>query len=163
MRPKPTAVKEAQGSFVRHPERRNDSEPIPPAKTPTMPESVRACDYAASKWREVCGVLAEMGMLSTADANLIERLAVTYSHWRQALQHVRENGLTIMADTQRGTKLVRNPNALEMHACESELHRQAIELGLTPAARSRLHVPPREDEDDPFNELLARLKRPLQG
>ena len=124
-----------------------------------MPASLTGKKIAKQKWKETCAILAEMRVITIADQVLIERLCLTYAHYLEALADIRKNGLVMDMITQAGVKRVRNPAAQEFHACESDLHKQTSELGLTPSSRSRLKAVEQIDEEDPFDELLARMNR----
>ena len=155
-KPLPSAIKKASGAFKKDPQRENKLEPKPLVGTPEMPADVKKCKVAAAKFKEVCGLLRDMKVLTLTDVDHISRYSVAYANWISCVNQVRKNGIVIL---KANGDLARNPAAVEMHACEAELHKQAVELGLTPSSRTRLKVTEQSDVDDPFSDLLARMGR----
>jgi P27 family predicted phage terminase small subunit len=152
-----TAVHEQRGTFKKDPQRKNVREPEIVLGVPPVPDSIDGDEIAVSKWFHVTGLLADMRVMTVSDADLVESYCLIYSRFRKALDSVRKDGIVIQVLTQAGVKPTRNPAALEMHACMGEMLRQLAEMGLTPASRSKLHAKPKEEEADPFQQLLEKM------
>ena len=152
-----TAVHEAQGSFKKNPQRKNKSEPEAIPGVPSVPDSIEADSVAVAKWFHICGLLSQMRVITQSDSDLIESYCTTYSLYRSSLEHVREHGQVIDVLTQHGSKLGRNPASVELHACMDKMLKLLAEMGLTPASRSKLHAAPKEEEADPFQQLLDKM------
>jgi P27 family predicted phage terminase small subunit len=151
-KPLPTAVKEASGAFEKDPNRRNLDEPQAKKGIPPIPESIVEDDVASKCWESVCGTLNDMGILTVADASVMELYCVTYSQWR-CLSNVVKNGNCSTVDDKG--RVSTSPEANQVHKYSATLLRLMAELGLTPSSRSRIHAEPRV-EDDPFTDFLKR-------
>lgn len=148
----PTAIKEASGALKKDPQRRNQSEPHSEKGIPPIPESIASDAVASNCWQSVCKTLNDMGILTIADASVMELYCVTYSQWRWLSEVVRDgNCMTLNANGGVITK----PEANQVHKYSATLLRLMAELGLTPSSRSRIHAEPKE-EDDPFTDFLKR-------
>ena len=150
-KPLPTAVKDASGEHKNHPSRRNNSEPVAAKGIPPIPESIAADSVASRCWQSVCGTLNDMGILTIADASVMELYCVTYSQWRWLSNVVKDGNCSIA--TEKGVTTL--PEANQVHKYSATLLRLMAELGLTPSSRSRIHATPKE-EDDPFTDFLKR-------
>lgn len=113
----------------------NRSEPEAPKGWPPKPKDLDA--VAEAKWRETCGYLESMKVLSNVYAGALDRYARNYSLFLKAAALVKKHG--IMLPGAKGGH-VRNPAMTEYQKLGGELRRDEAELGLTPAAKSRLHV-----------------------
>jgi P27 family predicted phage terminase small subunit len=146
-KPLATAVKEASGAYRKDPQRRNRLEPQAKRGWPEMPELVAADKVASEYWHRVCAILDELNILTTADVFLLEQQCLDYSQFRYLWTSVREGSVS----DDDGTKT--KPEAREIHKYMDRMVKRMAELGLTPSARSRLHVPQTEDKD-PFQAWL---------
>jgi P27 family predicted phage terminase small subunit len=139
---------------------------------PRMPKSVKADDVARAKWRDTVRILRGRGTLSTGDAQVIELLAVNYSQWLAALEHVRAHGnpMTITVPVRGGTAEVEkeNPNVRTASDCAKQIHALSKSLGLTGIDRDKVkRVKPTEAEQiakpgsalDQFPELFGRKSK----
>lgn len=155
-KPLPTATKEAAGSFNVHPGRRNAAEPKAKRGYPVKPEHIDADDVASGQWDELCKTLDELGILTTADKSLLALYCQTYSEWMKLQLHVQANGCVLFNDKGNASQ---SPEAIQVHRYADRLLKMMSELGLTPSARSRVKVPEKSEEDDPFGELMTRMGR----
>lgn len=152
-KPNAPEIQEQSGAYKKDPQRRNKQAPVMNYSPPPAPESVEDDDVAKAKWDHVCKLLADMGVLATADSDLLEAYCITYSRYRYALQRVLDKGNTV---TNAKGGVSRNPECVEMHKSMDRMAKLLSEMGLTPAARARVKSGNNEDnEEDPF-EMLAR-------
>ena len=151
-KPLPTATKEDSGAFVKNPQRRNELEPKAVRGFPSIPSQIEADAVAAECWQRLTRTLDELGILTTADAEILEAYCIDYSQWRWLSEYVREGNCREVND--KGSSST-SPEAQQVHKYADRLARRMVELGLTPSARSRLQVAKRE-EADPFTEFLQR-------
>lgn len=149
-KPRATAVQEAAGAFVRHPERRNKHEPQPTPGWPACPDFVEADPVAKSCWDSACKTLEQMKILSQADQAVLAVYCSTYSQWRWLSEYVKEGNCREVND--KGTAST-SPEAQQVHKYADRLIRLMAELGLTPSARSRIKVG-NDTEQDPFTAWL---------
>ena len=159
-RPLAQEIHHAQGTFRQNPQRENKQAPKPILGYPQPPESVQSMPKAAAKWVHLCGILEELNMLATCDVDLIEAYCITYAMYRDALANVTRTGQVLMNKNAKGVVEVRrSPFSVELHKYMDRLTKILPEFGLTPASRSRVHTVDQKDEEDPFDELLARMNR----
>ena len=113
-KPKPTAQKVVQGSFKKHPERRNGNEPVPAGDVGDPPAHLD--EYAVTAWHEIVENCCP-GVFGNSDRIAIERaaslLAISRQPWEYEFPAAQETAL-------KG----------ELAAC-----------GMTPADRTKIHVP----------------------
>ena len=124
---KPTAIKEASGTLDHNPQRRNHFEPIPPEGVPEPPDHLP--DIAKIEWYLVAEILAKMRVLTLADRQMLELYCDTYARWRTACQ-----ACDRIPIGETGHAAV---NGIRERAV-GHLRHQLIEMGLTPASRSKI-------------------------
>jgi P27 family predicted phage terminase small subunit len=150
----PTKILEANGAFKKNPDRRNTQEPNVVEGLPEIPVEVAANPIAEQKWYQVCDTLSQMQLLATCDFELISLLAVSYGEYRKALDHVNKHGQAQTVVDEAGNHAFKaNPCCAEMHKHMDRIKRCCIELGLTPAARSKVKAL-KKDEGSAFDEWL---------
>lgn len=149
-KPKPTAVKEIEGTFEKNPQRRNDREPVAPDGAPDCPDYL--CDLAKIEWWYMCSVLDEMGLLSRADRAALEIYCQTFAQWREACQMVAKHGAVIQMKTKSGIQPRRNPFDIIRERNAAACSRLLAEFGLTPSSRSRVQVEKKATDD--FSDFL---------
>jgi P27 family predicted phage terminase small subunit len=133
-RPKPTQLQLLHGAFDKNPQRRNRNEPIAPTEAPICPNHLNA--VAKAEWKKICGQLRELGILSRSDRAALELYCQSYAAWREALKMLEQHGCVV--ETQRGPR--RSPWDVIREKSGAFCTRLLIEFGLTPAARTRVHV-----------------------
>lgn len=144
---------ERDGSYEKNPQRRKPGLPVPVKDRPEKSIDVLSDDVASSKWDELFYTLDQMGMLSSSYSGMMENYSVAYSLYSRSLAHVNENGMLVDGAT---GNLVRNPALIELHKAMDVMTKLQIEMGLTPASRSRVTVAEREEKVDPVLELLRK-------
>lgn len=136
-KPKPTALKEASGSLRKDPQRRNTLEPKPSKSRPAMPKSIGGDPVAKLAWNSLCDQLAEMNVLTAADVFVVEKLAMMESFLDYSWKDKDAALFNRLLATWKGL---------------------LIECGLTPSSRARTKMTVPDEEEDPANELLERMK-----
>ena len=173
-KPKPTALRVAEGNPGKRPI--NAHEPKPRAKRPKMP--LHLSEAARAEWRRVMRILAPMGIVTEAEADLLAMYADAYAHWVEESRaiygpRVDEDGFPLLDDdgmplrpegtivfSGNGTPM-RNPRLVII---EKNLHLMGkcmTELGLTPSARARLVAP--GSDVDPLDKLLDKARQRQKG
>jgi len=140
-RPKPTAVKKANGN----PGKRalNPHEPKPPASKPTCPSHL--VPAAKTEWRRLASTLHEMGVLTVVDRAALAAYCQAYGRWVEAEEQLQKT--PALLKTPSG--YVQQSPWLSIANKQMELmNRYMGELGLTPAARSRIVAAPDAGHDD---------------
>ena len=165
-RPKPTKLKRLAGN----PGKRelNKSEPMPSAEAPDMPPGLPK--LARREWESIVPQLERLGMLSRIDGKALAAYCHAYARWVEAEKQVHKYGMIIeepVIDTATGAqrklrgrfvvRLKKNPAVSASNEALKLMKSFLIEFGMTPAARSRLHVEKQGgDEKDPLEAFLER-------
>lgn len=141
-KPKPTKLHVLNGSYAINPNRQNKNEPEASKSKPRCPRGLTADGKKA--WKEIAGLLDEMGMLSSSYAHLLESYAETYSLWKEAMRKVTHTGICLVSRKNGEIKITRNPYESAAHKYRDALLKMQTEMGLTPSAKSRIHVEQKE-------------------
>lgn len=151
-RPMPTALKVLRGTTAAPAVGLPPSTPVEPRWSDRLPgkDSVTVRADAARVWATVVPDLDRLGLLAQVDQVLVEDLCVCVARLRQCERALSREGLT--RDTERG--VVKNPAATIAAQYRTQLRAYIAELGLSPSARSRLHVEPVDGLDD-LERLLS--------
>jgi P27 family predicted phage terminase small subunit len=132
-RPQPTAIRRANGN----PGKRgyNEAEPQPPEGLPDCPPHLSA--VARAEWDRVAATLHRMGVLTTVDRAALAAYCQSYGRWVEAEDQMKRT--PAMLKTPSG--YVQQSPWLSVANKQLELMgRYMVELGMTPAARSRVQV-----------------------
>jgi P27 family predicted phage terminase small subunit len=136
------------------------AEPTPRKGTPTAPPHLTV--RARARWQHLTTELDAMKILTTADGGIIALAADAWSDYLDAREAVQKaGGATYKSKTAFGATLIKtHPAALAMREAWRRVRLAEIELGLTPAARSRVQIQPPEP-DDPLEDHLTKGPRRL--
>lgn len=141
-KPKPTAVKRAEGNPGKRP--LNENEPQPASGKPKAPAHLSS--VAKAHWHATMRVLFPTGVITLAERDLLTVYCEAWAMKRQAMEEIRpkvgkeghrSGGLTV---TNAAGNTVRNPLLAVVAECNKVILRCQSELGLTPSARARLSV-----------------------
>jgi len=133
--PKPTALKILQGDFDKNPQRRNRDEPTPEAIVPPCPEWLKG--NARREWTRVTKEMSDMNVMTMADRESVEQYCILYGQWRDMVRTVSRDGALVEG---RGGDLVETAASKSSRALSAEILKYLVQFGLTPAARTRIHV-----------------------
>jgi P27 family predicted phage terminase small subunit len=105
------------------------------AGRPVLPECPDYLDkIAKEKWTELCELLADIGLLTKADRDLMAMYCSAFSQWREAADMVKKSGLIV-----RGTGGVcANPCVQIAAIAKREMRDLLTLLGLDQTSRRRL-------------------------
>lgn len=152
-KPKPTALKVLEGNPGKRP--LNGQEPHAPVRVPSCPAVLGS--EARKEYRRAAKLLVQMGVVTEADRAALAAYAMAYGRWVEAERNVAENGM--IQKTSNGN-LIQNPYLSVANRALEQMVKIAAEFGMTPAARSKLHVEPHEEEslaDILFAEATERV------
>lgn len=143
--PTPTEVLKRRGS------RRAASrsgEPKPPSKTPRCPTWLSK--EAKAVWKQLAKQLADLNVLTEIDGNALARYCSLWVRWRRATAFLEKNGETYPLLTNEGAVrcLQQYPEVAVVNKLSVLLLRLEQEYGLTPSARTRIHVAVSAPPDD---------------
>lgn len=149
-RPTPTIVKIRNGNPGHRPLPKN--EPKPPEGIPDPPEWLS--EKARRAWDVIAPLLAEHGVLTTADGAALEGLCETHADWVDAAELVRTQGMAYETTTGAGERIIRANPAMAIKA-DADRRRRAwlVEFGLTPAARSKVTGANGQKQADPWDDF----------
>ncbi|HEV2324552.1 MAG TPA: phage terminase small subunit P27 family [Terracidiphilus sp.] len=156
-KPKPTALKEIQGSRIRN--RRNEPKP---GGIPTCPSGL---DKEAKKeWRRVSRELIATGVLTSVDRAILAAYCKAWSIWQQATKEFEQLRQTAAAEGKSNllfrTKtgyVAQQPLLGIINSSAEQMRRLGAELGLSPSSRARLSVEPKAKETDALSTFFAAL------
>ena len=134
-RPQPTAIRRLNGN----PGKRgyNGAEPRPSPDLPDCPPHLS--EAARDEWDRIAGTLHEVGVLTKVDRAALAAYCQAYGRWVEAEEKMKETPL--MLRTPSG--YVQQSPWLSVANKQLELMgRYMVELGLTPASRSRVVAVP---------------------
>lgn len=152
-RPKPTALKLVTGNAGKR--AINKKEPKPRREIPSCPAHLE--DSGKVAWGRLSVLLDRMGVLTEADSAALERLCDCYTDILECRALIERDGRTYKVKTQTGEILIKgNPAVAQLRAADSQFKSYLVEFGLTPAARSKVHATPDdEDKKDPLSEFFG--------
>jgi P27 family predicted phage terminase small subunit len=147
-KPVPTALKLVTGNPGKRPLNRN--EPNVAASIPRAPAALS--ERARKEWYVIAHQLAAANLLTELDKMALAGLVSSYVRWMEAQEGIAKTGLLVQSRT--GIPAL-NPLLKVSRDAQAEYTRLLGEFGLTPSSRSRIHVEPKE-EDDEFEALMRR-------
>jgi len=115
--------------------------------------------HARTHWDATTGELVAMGVLTALDLPMMTAAAQWWGVFQAALADMRNSGTTIVLRDKDGEVrgMVNHPAVARANLAFRNWRSAASELGLSPAARERLHTK-ETPEKDPFAEWLAQGK-----
>jgi P27 family predicted phage terminase small subunit len=151
-RPQPTALKILRGNPGKRP--LNAAEPKPAADG-VVPPAWLAQD-ALEKWHELSPILLAVGVLTRADVGPLARYCDTWAWWRRCRDVIDRDGDTVVVRDNAGNVKwsQQRPEVGIVSKLAQQMHRLESEFGLTPSARSAIHVSPEAPRDE-LEEFFA--------
>ena len=137
--PTPTNILQIRGSKLVT-KRRNQTEAKGPEGTPPCPDWLDG--DAKAKWNELVPKLEQMGVLTLIDQDAVARYCHLWVRWRAAEDFIKKHGeMYPLKDDKGRTKCVQAwPQVATANKLAQQLTRLEQEFGLTPAARTRIHI-----------------------
>ncbi len=149
-RPKPTALKILEGN----PGKRalNKSEPMPRGEAKCPPHLDKG---AKQEWKRISQELEECGLLTSVDRAGLAAYCAAYSRWSEAEKRIQEFGLVIKSP--KSGFPIPNPYVGIANSSLNQMRKYLVEFGMTPASRSRIHVDPSTQHEDPFEAFMSGI------
>jgi P27 family predicted phage terminase small subunit len=135
----------------------NPKEPKPPRKLPEAPDHLGG--PAQQEWERLALVLYNIGVLKDTDRGAMAAYCQAYGVWvdasRAMAAYGRNDPLTkgLIYQTKSGN-VIQHPMLGVMNKARHDMLKAAIEMGLTPSARSRIIAEAPEDDDDPAGKYF---------
>jgi P27 family predicted phage terminase small subunit len=153
--PTPTAILKLRGSKRA---RARQAEPQPPAGAPAKPTTLSAGESAA--WDRLVAETLALKVLTAPDRGMLQLAAEVESQVADLSRYRREHGNTVIKRDDRGVVIAVSsaPWVRQEHALRAQLKGLYEQLGLSPAARTRVRVEavPDAAETDPLSALMAK-------
>lgn len=153
--PKPTALKQLQGTY--RPDRDQDTGAGLPDTLPRCPAWLGKT--AKAEWRRIAGQLQAAGMLKTVDRAALAAFAHAYGEFVELTIDLRNEPSTFTTDT---GYIAVNPKVKQAQSFKREMLQWARELGLTPSARGRIVIDPRQPKEKTLAEELFDIMNSQQ-
>lgn len=152
--PTPTSILELRGSWKT---KMRTKEPKPTRGKPPCPPELD--DRERGVWRKATKILDEMNVLTVADGNLVARYCVLFVRWWDLQAFIKKYGMHFPIKNEKGdVKCFQQfPEVGAANKTGMELLRIEQQLGLTPAARTSIHVIPRIPVDARKRAILERV------
>lgn len=155
---KPTAWRRAEGN--RGKRAWNHAEPVPPRELPDCPAHLS--EEARAEWDRLVDVLHDMGVITVIDRAVLAAYCQAWGRWVEAEEKLKETPLLIRTPSgyiQQSPWLSVSNRQMEL------MGRYMTELGLTPAARSRIVVAgaPTGSEPLTIQRIIISGPRQVQG
>jgi P27 family predicted phage terminase small subunit len=150
--PKPTALRVLNGNAGKRPI--NHREPKLTAKAPAAPVSLQP--EARAEWDRVVGLLVAAGIMTEIDRGILAAYCTAWGTAEIALRglaHMRQNDPVFCGMLIRSAKgnLMSNPLMGILNVALRDVRTYSGELGMTPAARSKIRATEAvADSDNPF-------------
>lgn len=120
------------------------------ARPPTCPAWLQG--EARKEYRRAGKILAQMRVLHESDRTALAAYAQQYAQWIEAQEQVRLTGVIVQSPN--GFP-IQNPYLSVANQALKQMRALLVELGMTPAARSRVH-PVEKETGDPFEDFLRQ-------
>lgn len=148
-RPTPTALKALTGSKRAAGEAKNQPKPAAlPTGIPTwLPR--KSVPY----WPKLAAMMARAKIATEADEVVLGMYATAFAEWCEAQGEIAKLGVIVKSPSGYP---IQNPWVAISNKAFERLHKTGVELGLTPAARSRVKTA--GAADDPESDPWAALK-----
>jgi P27 family predicted phage terminase small subunit len=132
----PTAILKLRGSW--RAKSRANSEPTPEVAIPPRPAYLDA--GARKEWDRVAAELYHAGVLTRLDMAVLAGYCQNFSRLQEAERGLAEDGLIVRSPNGYP---IQNPYLSIVHEAQRQMRAFAVELGITPASRSRVTVTPK--------------------
>lgn len=149
--PKPTVIKELSGNPGKRP--LNEFEASPRRDIPQVPKHLS--DEAKKEWHRIVKDLFDAGLFTAIDRTALAAYCQAYGRWVKA-EALLENEGSMVEETDKGYKY-QSPYLSIANTAMDQMKKFLIEFGMTPAARSRIEVKPK-DEPDELERMLFGAK-----
>lgn len=132
--PTPTAVLAARGSWRA---KTRPDEPQPERSAPECPPQLSP--DARAHWEEVIPILDSMGVLTTADSDVIAHYCESWAWYWRCIRTIQEEGETYQSKSLAGALTIKTrPEVDQANQLAGIVARLRADLGLNPSARTRI-------------------------
>lgn len=148
-RPKPTALKIAEGNPGKRPLNLNEPQF---GGLPKCPPHLNK--NAKAEWRRISKELAAIGLLAAVDRAALAAYCASWARWIDAEESIQKFG-TVIKSPKSGYP-IQNPYVSISNTSLDLMRKFLIEFGLTPASRSRISIDlSTRTKEDSFDAFMA--------
>lgn len=148
--PKSTEEHIANGTYKpsRHEGRGISIEPLE-----ALPAPVSLSKRAAEKWEEIVPAMLSAGLVSVVDAVILKDAFISYDIAQDCLEKV--NAYDSYGEYLSNLDKIKQMNLLDVYKeYMNRFHKIMMKFGVTPEARTRMRVKPKEKDTNDFLEKL---------
>lgn len=147
-KPTPTALRLIKGN----PGKRAINKLEPKKIAPSIKVPSHLDPIAKTVWKKTAKTLDELGVLSDTDLQTFENYCETYARIRRLRAELKELGGTTYKSVKPDGEVLWKayPQVAQLDSAERNFRSFAVELGLTPSARTKVQVKDKKDENDPL-------------
>lgn len=109
-----------------------------PAQAPPMPQYFKDDARLVAVWVEVVTDMDRLNILARTDSGTVEAYCITLERIRRLQAEIMREGEVYESRTANGPKIYKNPKIDILQKCVTILKQYAIEMGCTPASRSKV-------------------------
>lgn len=119
-----------------------------------LPAPISLSKKATEKWEEMVPAMLSAGLVSVVDAIILKDAFISYDIAQDCLEKV--NGYDSYGEYLSNLDKIKQMNLLDVYKEHmNRFHKIMMKFGVTPEARTRMRVKPKEkDENNFFDELM---------
>jgi P27 family predicted phage terminase small subunit len=144
--PKPTIIKEMQGTLRKS--RLVENEIQPSIEVGLQPPS-DLNEWGVKLWQDITSEYFKLGLITKVDVASLQAVCMEWGVYCEASDLVSAQGIQVVDD--KGNHAI-NPARKVASDAFKNYKSMCVEFGLTPASRTRISAPEQKDKD-PFNEF----------
>ena len=154
---KPTALKKLQGTLRADRQVENEFNPTIELNK-TVPDSLN--EWGAKLWTDLVDEYGKFELISRVDVGSLMILCNEFGRYCEADDLLKAQGLEVIEDIYNskgdivGQKKVINPLIKVVSDAFKNYKSICTEFGLTPASRTKISAPPKEQQQDPLELLM---------
>ncbi len=150
----PKSIEEHKNNGTYKPSR-HDGRGISIEPLETLPAPVSLSKRAAEKWNEIVPAMLAAGLVSVVDAVILKDAFITYDIAQDCLEQV--NAYENYGEYLQNLDKIKQMNLLDVYKEHmNRFHKIMMKFGVTPEARTRMRVKPKEkDTNDFLKELMG--------
>ena len=119
----------------------------------TLPAPISLSKRAAEKWEEIVPAMLSAGLVSVVDAVILKDAFISYDIAQDCLEKV--NGYESYGEYLQNIDKIKQMNLLDVYKeYMNRFHKIMMKFGVTPEARTRMRVKPKEKDDGDFLKKL---------
>lgn len=120
----------------------------------TLPAPVSLSERAAEKWEEIVPAMLSAGLVSVVDAVILKDAFISYDIAQDCLEKV--NAYESYGEYLANLDKIKQMNLLDVYKEHmNRFHKIMMKFGVTPEARTRMRVKPKEKDESDFLKSLV--------